>query len=61
MDLVIVRENTEGFYSDRNMYAGTGEFMPDQDSAFSLRKVTAGRRNGSPGRPSTWPAPGGVR
>jgi isocitrate/isopropylmalate dehydrogenase len=41
MDLVIVRENTEGFYSDRNMYAGTGEFMPDQDSAFSLRKVTA--------------------
>ena len=41
MDLVIVRENTEGFYSDRNMYAGTGEFMPDPDSAFSLRKVTA--------------------
>jgi 3-isopropylmalate dehydrogenase len=41
MDLVIVRENTEGFYSDRNMYAGSGEFMPDQDSAFSLRKVTA--------------------
>lgn len=25
MDLVIVRENTEGFYSDRNMFAGTGE------------------------------------
>jgi len=23
MDLVIVRENTEGFYSDRNMFAGT--------------------------------------
>src|SRR4029453_18289123 len=41
MDLVIVRENTEGFYSDRNMHAGTGEFMPDPDSAFSLRKVTA--------------------
>ena len=41
MDLVIVRENTEGFYSDRNMYAGAGEFMPDPDSAFSLRKVTA--------------------
>ena len=41
MDLVIVRENTEGFYSDRNMYAGSGEFMPDPDSAFSLRKVTA--------------------
>ena len=41
MDLVIVRENTEGFYSDRSMYAGSGEFMPDADSAFSLRKVTA--------------------
>jgi 3-isopropylmalate dehydrogenase len=41
MDLVIVRENTEGFYSDRNMFAGTGEFMPDEDSAFSIRKITA--------------------
>ncbi len=41
MDLVIVRENTEGFYSDRNMHAGSGEFMPDRDSAFSIRKVTA--------------------
>jgi isocitrate/isopropylmalate dehydrogenase len=41
MDLVIVRENTEGFYSDRSMYAGTGEFMPDEDSAFSIRKITA--------------------
>ncbi|MGC5172152.1 isocitrate/isopropylmalate dehydrogenase family protein [Microbacterium sp. DT81.1] len=41
MDLIIVRENTEGFYSDRNMFAGTGEFMPDENSAFSIRKVTA--------------------
>jgi len=41
MDLVIVRENTEGFYSDRNMYAGSGEFMPDPDSAFSIRKITS--------------------
>ena len=41
MDLVIVRENTEGFYSDRSMYAGAGEFMPDEDSAFSIRKITA--------------------
>ena len=30
-DLVIVRENTEGFYADRNTYAGTGEFMPTPD------------------------------
>ncbi|MEU4480537.1 isocitrate/isopropylmalate family dehydrogenase [Micromonospora sp. NPDC023966] len=42
MDLVIVRENTEGFYSDRNMYAGSGEFMPDPDLALSVRKVSAG-------------------
>jgi isocitrate/isopropylmalate dehydrogenase len=41
MDLVIVRENTEGFYADRNMHAGPGEFMPDPDSAFAIRKVTA--------------------
>jgi 3-isopropylmalate dehydrogenase len=41
MDLVIVRENTEGFYADRSMVAGAGEFMPDDDSAFSIRKITA--------------------
>jgi 3-isopropylmalate dehydrogenase len=41
MDLVIVRESTEGFYSDRNMFAGTGEFMPDPDMALSVRKITA--------------------
>jgi isocitrate/isopropylmalate dehydrogenase len=41
MDLVIVRENTEGFYADRNMFAGSGEFMPDADMALSLRKITA--------------------
>jgi len=41
MDLVIVRENTEGFYSDRNMHQGVGEFMPDADMALSVRKITA--------------------
>ena len=40
MDTIIVRENTEGFYADRNMYAGCGEFMSDPDSAFSIRKIT---------------------
>jgi len=40
MDLVIVRENTEGFYADRSMHAGPGEFMPDADSAFAIRKIT---------------------
>ncbi len=39
-DLVIMREATEGMYPDRNMFAGTGEFMPDPDIAISLRKVT---------------------
>jgi 3-isopropylmalate dehydrogenase len=41
MDLVIVRENTEGFYADRNMHSGVGEFMPTPDMALSIRKVTA--------------------
>ncbi len=41
MDLIIVRECTEGFYSDRNMVAGTGEFMTDADTALSVRKITA--------------------
>jgi 3-isopropylmalate dehydrogenase len=41
MDLVIMREATEGFYPDRNMYAGTGEFMPTPDMALSVRKITA--------------------
>ncbi len=41
MDLVIMRECTEGFYADRNMYAGSGEFMPTPDIAMSLRKITA--------------------
>jgi len=41
MDLVIVRENTEGFYADRNMHLGIGEFMPTPDVALSVRKITA--------------------
>ena len=40
MDLVVVRENTEGFYADRTMFAGTGEFMPTEDLAMSMRKIT---------------------
>ncbi|MDB2619642.1 isocitrate/isopropylmalate family dehydrogenase, partial [Litoricolaceae bacterium] len=40
MDLVIYRENTEGFYPDRNMYQGCGEMMPDPDMAISVRKIT---------------------
>lgn len=44
MDLVVVRENTEGFYADRTMFAGGGEFMPTPDLALAVRKIT---RHGS--------------
>src|SRR5438552_11755816 len=40
VDLVIVRENTEGFYADRSMFVGMGEFMPTPDLALSVRKIT---------------------
>ncbi|WP_330231878.1 isocitrate/isopropylmalate family dehydrogenase [Nocardia sp. NBC_00508] len=40
IDLVIVRENSEGFYADRNMFAGTGEFAPTPDIAMSVGLVT---------------------
>ncbi|MEN9538023.1 MAG: 3-isopropylmalate dehydrogenase, partial [Pseudomonadota bacterium] len=40
MDLVIMREATEGFYPDRNMARGWGEMMPSPDMAISVRKIT---------------------
>jgi isocitrate/isopropylmalate dehydrogenase len=40
VDLVIVRENTEGFYADRSMHVGIGEMMPTPDLAISIRKIT---------------------
>ncbi|WP_306302737.1 isocitrate/isopropylmalate dehydrogenase family protein [Aureimonas frigidaquae] len=40
LDVMIVRENTEGFYADRTMFAGGGEFMPTPDLALAVRKVT---------------------
>ncbi|HSB78623.1 MAG TPA: isocitrate/isopropylmalate family dehydrogenase [Candidatus Methylomirabilis sp.] len=40
MDLVIARENTEGFYADRNMAQGPGEFMPTPDVALAVGKIT---------------------
>ena len=63
MDLVIVRENTEGFYADRNMYMGTGEFMPTPGRGASpMRKVTAqGLAGASPRRRSSWRARGRAR
>ncbi|MGE0219123.1 isocitrate/isopropylmalate dehydrogenase family protein [Mycolicibacterium sp.] len=42
-DLVIVRENTEGFYSDRNMYRGTGEFSISPEVALSVGVFTRDR------------------
>ena len=44
VDLVIVRENTEGFYADRNMHLGPGEFMPTPDLVLAVRKIS---RDGS--------------
>lgn len=41
MDLVIMREATEGFYPDRNMFLGWAELMPSPDMALSFRKITA--------------------
>ncbi|CDP82325.1 MULTISPECIES: isocitrate/isopropylmalate dehydrogenase family protein [Mycolicibacterium] len=40
LDVVIVRENTEGFYADRNMYDGAGEFMPTPDVALAVAVFT---------------------
>jgi 3-isopropylmalate dehydrogenase len=44
VDLVIVRENNEGFQPDRNVVAGSGEFRPSHDMTISVRVIT---RNGS--------------
>src|SRR3546814_9298002 len=41
MDLVIVRENTEGFYADRTMHLGPGEFMPTPDLAIRSEEHTS--------------------
>jgi 3-isopropylmalate dehydrogenase len=43
VDLVIVRENTEGFPPDRNVVAGSGEFRPTEEVTISIRVIT--RRN----------------
>ncbi len=39
-DLVVVRENTEGFYADRNMAQGNGELLVTPDVVISLRRIT---------------------
>ena len=40
VDLVIVRENNEGFQPDRNMVAGSGEFRPNDEVTLSVRVIT---------------------
>ena len=39
-DLVVVRENTEGFYSDRNVESGSSEILVTPDVVISLRRIT---------------------
>jgi len=41
MDLVMVRENLEDFYVDRNMFQGLGEFKPTEDVVIAIGKITA--------------------
>jgi 3-isopropylmalate dehydrogenase len=41
-DLVVVRENTEGFYADRNIASGGSEMLITPDVAVSLRRITRG-------------------
>ncbi len=40
LDITVLRENTEGFYPDRNLAWGYGEFKPTDDVALSLRVIT---------------------
>jgi 3-isopropylmalate dehydrogenase len=39
-DLVVVRENTEGFYADRNIESGNSEMLITADVVISLRRIT---------------------
>ncbi|CAB3866408.1 isocitrate/isopropylmalate dehydrogenase family protein [Achromobacter deleyi] len=40
LDLVVVRENTEGFYADRNIASGGSEMLITPDVVVSLRRIT---------------------
>jgi 3-isopropylmalate dehydrogenase len=40
LDLVVVRENTEGFYADRNIESGGSEMLITPDVVVSLRRIT---------------------
>ena len=46
IDLIIVRENNEGFQPDRNMLVGNAEFRPNDEVTLSMRVITrTGSRN----------------
>jgi 3-isopropylmalate dehydrogenase len=40
VDLIIVRENNEGFQPDRNMLVGNAEFRPNDEVTLSMRVIT---------------------
>lgn len=40
INLVIVRENNEGFQPDRNVVAGSGEFRPTEEVTLSVRVIS---------------------
>lgn len=42
IDVLIVRENSEGLYADRNMAVGSGEFQPTADVALAVGLITRG-------------------
>jgi 3-isopropylmalate dehydrogenase len=40
INLILIRECSEGFLADRNMFRGSGEFMPTPDMVLSMRVIT---------------------
>ena len=45
VDLFFLRETTEGFKVDTNMYKGHGEFQPTEDMALAVRVITRRKCN----------------
>jgi 3-isopropylmalate dehydrogenase len=43
VDILTVRENLEGFYADRNMFAGSGELQPTEDLVLVVGVFTRAR------------------
>lgn len=45
VDIMFLRETTEGFKVDCNMFAGNGEFCPTPDVAMAMRVITRRKSN----------------